>query len=334
MARSIPIQGPLGLSDLLDRTFRLYRARFGRLVLTSAIILVPLGIATMLVSGVAMGSYMRFLELLLNGPTPGSTGGTLFGPIAIFLLSIVGTLGTMFVFTSLTSQVFAAIHGEDLELMAGLRRGARFFWSFLAMSILAGLGFGGIILGTGLIIGFVVFGVTAVLVGVSSAFGDSNVFFALIMLGTFGMVLFAYLLVLLPAILLAARWIVAPVLIVVEQAGPGTALGRSWRLTSGRLWRCFGYLILLMILNFVVLGLPMMVLQWAALILAAFQMIPWFSGAVTGVAYFLNVLWYPFLASALVLLYYDLRVRAESYDLDLRISQMEESVRPATLPGV
>jgi hypothetical protein len=36
--------------------------------------------------------------------------------------------------------------------------------------------------------------------------------------------------------------------------------------------------------------------------------------------------------AALVLIYLDLRVRAESYDLELRIRQLEESVRPTTLP--
>ena len=77
----------------------------------------------------------------------------------------------------------------------------------------------------------------------------------------------------------------------------------------------------------------MMVLQWGAVILAAFQMMPWIGGGLTGIAYFFNVLWYPFLVSALVLLYYDLRIRAESYDLEFRISQMEDRARPETLPG-
>ncbi len=333
MTGPIPIRGPLGLSELLDGTFRLYRACFGRLVLTAAVILVPMGIVSTLVSGVAMGSYLQFFDLLLSEPTPGSLGGPLFGPIALLLLSIAGALATMFVFTSLLSQVFATIHGEDLGLAAGLRRGAHFFWSFFAMSILAGLGIGGIVLITALVAGFLIFGVVAVLVGVTGAFGNSNILLALVMLGTFGLVLFMYVLILLPAGLLAARWIVAPVLIVAEQIGPGGALGRSWHLTAGRLWRCFGYLILLLILNFVILGLPMLVLQWGVLILSMMQMIPWINGALTGIAYFLNVLWYPFLVSALVLLYYDLRVRAESYDLELRISQMEERVRPTTLPN-
>src|SRR5207245_1878996 len=50
---------------------------------------------------------------------------------------------------------------------------------------------------------------------------------------------------------LAASWLVAPVIVVVEKLGPIAALGRSWRLSSGSRWRIIGIQALLGILNLV-----------------------------------------------------------------------------------
>jgi hypothetical protein len=41
----------------------------------------------------------------------------------------------------------------------------------------------------------------------------------------------------------------------------------------------------------------------------------------------------PLLALTLVLVYYDLRVRKENLDLDMRIRALEMAVRPPTLPA-
>ncbi len=57
------------------------------------------------------------------------------------------------------------------------------------------------------------------------------------------------------------------------------------------------------------------------------------NGLLTGLSYLVNMLWYPFLALTLVCVYYDLRVRKENLDLDLRIQALEMAVRPPTLPG-
>ena len=51
----------------------------------------------------------------------------------------------------------------------------------------------------------------------------------------------------------------------------------------------------------------------------------WLSGLVAGLSYFVNILWYPILVLALTLLYFDLRVRNESLDLDVRIRQLEQT---------
>jgi len=57
------------------------------------------------------------------------------------------------------------------------------------------------------------------------------------------------------------------------------------------------------------------------------------NGLFVGLGYLVNILWYPFLTWTLVLVYYDLRVRNENYDLTLRIQALERAARPSTLPG-
>jgi membrane-anchored glycerophosphoryl diester phosphodiesterase (GDPDase) len=138
---------------------------------------------------------------------------------------------------------------------------------------------------------------------------------------------------LLPLVFLTTRWFVAPVVILTERCGPVSALRRSWRLTEGSFWRLFGLLILMAVLNSVVLSLPLSLIQFFAVILLTSQMLGAVNGVLTGLGYLVSILWYPFLALTLVLVYYDLRVRKENLDLDMRIRALEMAVRPPTLPA-
>jgi hypothetical protein len=53
-------------------------------------------------------------------------------------------------------------------------------------------------------------------------------------------------------------------------------------------------------------------------------------GVIAGLGSVLGVLWQPINVAAIVLLYYDLRVRKEGYDLALRVDQLEAQVQLAT----
>jgi hypothetical protein len=58
----------------------------------------------------------------------------------------------------------------------------------------------------------------------------------------------------------------------------------------------------------------------------------WLSGLLAGLSYFVNILWYPIMVLAITLIYFDLRVRNESLDLDLRVRRLEESTQPPSQP--
>jgi len=324
------LTGPLGLGDLLDAAFRLYRARFGRLVPTAAIFLVPVGVLSVLLIGATSGGLMSIFDpAVVESPSFDSMLGYLG---ALALVTLAGYVASGLAYVSMTAQVLATLDGEELGIVEGIRRGVRRFLPYLGMVILAGLAVAGILLGTYLAAGMLFLGVTMVLALLFNL-GDNAPVFAI---GVTVLALLLYLgvlvAVLMPTGLMLARWIAAPTVVVAEKLGPVASLGRSWQLTRRRAWRGFGYLVLLAILNFVILGLPTTMLQWIAMIVVPPQLFGWLTGLISGLAYFLNVLWYPFLVAALVLVYLDLRVRAESYDLELRIRQLEASVRPTTLP--
>lgn len=331
----LQINRPLGLGELLDGVFRVYRAHFARLVLTAAIFLVPVGILSTLLLGFTMSN---FTQLLLNAgsePVNSDFGGG-FGAIGAYLLTgLLGYLASGLTYVSLTSQVVGLLHGEELTAGASIRRGVRRLLAFIGMVLLAGLAVTGLLLALYIVLFFVVFASAMALsaIGVIGESSGASVIAVILAVFAFIFYMVAIVAVFIPIGMLLARWVAAPTLVVEEKLGPVASLSRSWQLTRNNLWRTFGYLLLLAIFYFVVLGLPMAVLQWLLMFALTTQWYGWLSGLLVGLGYLINVFWVPFQVLALVMLYYDLRVRNESLDIEVRVRQLEESTRPGTLPA-
>ena len=334
--QAIPFQAPMGLGELLDRAFRLYRARFGKLVLTTAIFFVPLGLLSALLMGATMGSYFDILFNAVDQPTAFSERDILQASGATILVSLfVGGAGLILgalAFLSLLVQAEANVTGGELPIGATVRVALSRFWAFVGMALMMGLIAFGVLIAVYLalfIVMIVLGGLFAALSAVTDNSGIAAIGAAMLLI----MLIFAMAFVLLlPFAYLSARWLIAPVVILVERCGPVSSLSRSWRLTAGNFWRLFGLLLLLTILNSVVLGLPLTLLQFLTIAVMTPQIVGVLNGVLTGVSYLVSILWYPFLAFTLLLIYYDLRVRKENYDLLLRIQALEQSVRPTTLP--
>jgi hypothetical protein len=329
MPPPLQLTGPLSLGDLLDGAFRLYRSSFRKLVPTAAIFLVPVGILSVLLLGVTSAGFLSLFDTETVTP---ATDSILEYIGALAGVTLLGYIASGLAYVSMTAQVLAITNGEEIGVVEGIRRGLRRFLPYIGMVLLAGMAVGVIVFVTYMAAAIVFIGMTLVLGGIFATTESTPVLaigVALLALMVYAVVFVA---VLVPTGLMLARWIAAPTIVVAEEQGPMASLGRSWQLTRRRAWRGFGLLVLIATLNFVILGLPTSMLQWTAMIVLPPQMLGWLTGVISGLAYFLNVLWYPFLVAALVLIYLDLRVRAESYDLELRIRQLEESVRPTTLP--
>ena len=127
---TFPLPGPLSVGDLLDRAFRLYRARFGLFLLTAAIFLIPVAVISGLFMGSFISSYMQAAELLLNeaidpGFDPFSYFSDNFGGYfgGMLLLGLLSIAANSIVTLSLTAQCIETLHGRSMTLAEGIRRG-------------------------------------------------------------------------------------------------------------------------------------------------------------------------------------------------------------------
>ncbi|HEY0832117.1 MAG TPA: hypothetical protein VGE99_13320 [Candidatus Dormibacteraeota bacterium] len=110
-------------------------------------------------------------------------------------------------------------------------------------------------------------------------------------------------------------WIVATPAMFVENIGLGAAMGRSWRLVERRWWRTFLILFLMVILWYVAQFALGAFLQLGQLLLQLF-ISPFIAAAIAGASgQIVGAVVNPILQIAIVLIYFDLRVRKEGLDL-------------------
>ena len=112
----------------------------------------------------------------------------------------------------------------------------------------------------------------------------------------------------------SARWLLAEVALMADGTGPLESLRRSWNLSRDYVLRAAGYLILLSIVMGLVGGLVGALVYFAVAAVAPAVDQSWNSGFNSAVSNLLSIITTPFYISAIVLYYYDLRVRKERYD--------------------
>jgi len=124
-----------------------------------------------------------------------------------------------------------------------------------------------------------------------------------------------------PAIWLYVSWSVAAPALLIEGVGPARALGRSRKLVAGRWWPTAGVLIVASIMVSIVSGALQALFSAVAslpsqpsLVLAVALVTV--SGAVS------TIIAQPFHAAVSTILYYDLRVRHEGFDLHALAEQL------------
>ena len=116
---------------------------------------------------------------------------------------------------------------------------------------------------------------------------------------------------------LAARWLIAEVALMAEGTGPLQSLGRSWYLNRDLVLRAAGYLILLSIVTGLVAGLFSALVEYALLPLIPAVDQSWKTGFSYAASKLSSIITTPFYVSAIVLYYFDLRVRKEKYDFEV-----------------
>jgi hypothetical protein len=141
----------------------------------------------------------------------------------------------------------------------------------------------------------------------------------------------AFIALIIPGIWLSVAWSLSYPALMSEGLGPVEALGRSFRLVKGRWWPTFGALLVMYVLVAVISGILGAILG-AALISSSEN------EAVAAVFYTIvntlsSLITLPLFAAVLTVLYFDLRVRKEGFDLQLLARGVGRDVTSAQAVG-
>jgi membrane-anchored glycerophosphoryl diester phosphodiesterase (GDPDase) len=296
----------MGVSDLIDTVFSLYRRNFWLLVLVVAVVQVPYQIVSWLL-GLGVRPEPRFLTHFHGHKLDKAQLHQLFAWLGPSLgLRLVILILLLVVAFPLETAAFTKVVADRYQ---GRRTSLGQAYEFATGRWLALIGLGLLILG--LIFGaLIVLVLVAVLLGaLLHGLGAVLDFLLVVAAVIFGFV--AYVRVVLSA----------PVL-VLEHLGPADALRRSWELTRGGAWRAFGVLLLLTIMVGIAGFLVDLLINAGATAGGGLTSPEGHLIELIG-AIVVQSLLSPFVAVGLVLLYFDFRLRKEG----------PESIQPAPGPA-
>ena len=286
---------PLGVGDIVDRVFNMYRQRP---VLFMALSAVPYLALFLVIGGIALSLGTSLAPL---GPfvtqisTPGGAQNVTFTPevasalAALVVIGVVaGLVSILFLSVQIGSLVDAAAArylGREATVGSSFRAGLR----VAPKIILAGM-----LLFFGLVAGWL-------LLFLVVALANNALVATLGILGGLIATVFVF-----------ASWLVTPVVATLEPVGPLHAVRRSWWLSTGHRWRILGLQILLAVLQAVLSTLISFIFVAAFISDDVVRLV--LQNIVNVVA---TVLWAPVEWGTFTILYFDLRVRKEALDLQI-----------------
>lgn len=288
---SQPMLRPLGFGEVLDGAFTLYRRHFPTLFATALVAVIPI---TLLMSSIENVS----LTMDRGGAvSPAMANRVLLSFPPLMLLWAV-------VWAALTHQTASAYRGRAPTLRDGYTAAARALPRLIGSGMVVALIAIALILGISLLSGAIVAALLAIGAGAVPA-------------ATMGLIMLAAGAATLVA--MATIFAVVPA-IVVEGAGPWSALKRSSRLARGARTRIIGIMVVCsLIVVLPTIGLAVAVGMGTALwdSAAAVSLSPVQLFAQQLIAIMTGALTTPFIIGCVTVLYFDRRVRTEAYDLEV-----------------
>ena len=305
---------PLNLGEILDRTVQLYRHNFwlfvgtGALPVLAALVLAIPAAGLLLIPGIASGSIVD-PAAIVRGVALGTTM-LIFLPvyIAAFTFSIA----------ALTEATVSVERGQKLTIRAALGsawpRFWKYFWFLLLQIGVVGIAPVGVATA---LIGSLVFSMTRPGVGTATSFALGFLVF-LVGAAAIGAVIW-----------LALSLAMGMAVCVVEKKTAWESMVRAWRLSQGTRGRIFVLYLLIVALSMAV-SMASYLLAATAGAAAAFaghgSTVAIVATVVAGVLYIVvslsaQLALAPVPWIALVLFYYDQRVRKEGYDIEWMMQQ-------------
>ncbi len=309
---------PLSLGELLDRTFRLYRNHFWLFV---GIMAVPSAFS---VPFMVLFFPMQSSVFSARQPTPKLVIGTLVLALVCYFVFVVVYSLAVGAATLAVSDVYL---GQGTTVRAAYKRVWGNVWRIIGVAVVAMLRiFGMFVL---IMIGVVL--LVALSFGLVGFLSHGQPKPALAIMAGIITVL-AYIAGLGAAMLWSLRYAVSIPSLLLERVGVLAALRRSVQLTKGRRWHLMAAVFLCAIIAYV----GVIVFQGPFFVTMMFSMrgaIPDWLGytmAMSGAVG--SAITGPVLMIALVLCYYDTRIRKEAFDLQFMMSSLE-SAAPAPNAG-
>jgi hypothetical protein len=307
----------MSLSELLDRSFTLYRSNFW---LFCGIMALPQVVVAAITIAILSNHSTRNIVGFQSNPQDPFAALAALGPI--LLASLILVVLSSLVFSVAVSAVTFAVSGLCLGQQASIRKS----YSMLGKRIFGLLGLTLILLFIGivfLVAGFTVGTIVGALVGGLLAFVTPIltivfVFLAMVAGASLGFWLLMRFSISIPAYLLEGR-------------GVFDSLARSGVLTKGHRWRIFVVAVVMLLIVFVIRFLIAMPIQIAGGIQTSPGLVPlWqivgrsIAGAISG------TLAGSLLTISIVLIYYDVRIRKEAYDLEAMMAALgQPTIAPA-----
>lgn len=292
MPGPVPVR-PMGLGELIDGAFRLLRADFGPIALAVAAVVLPLQVASFVLT---VDLQENLLDTLTQNPA--AVGPTL----RAFASRLPAYLGVSVVQVLLLLLATAAVTRIGGARYLGLRQSAGDALRSAVRSAPA-------LVGARLLVTLLTYGA----VGLPALLSAAGFASGAPVLG--GLALFLVLGGVVVAVWLWVVFALAVPAVVLERAGPVESLARSQRLVRGRWWPVFGILLLTGLVVWLV-GSAIGAIPSAVSVFFPLDLVGQILATVGATLSLLVTT--PASALVVLLLYFDARVRSEGFDLELR----------------
>ncbi len=291
---------PMGVGDILDETFQLYRANFGLFVATVAVVQVISAVLTIVLGVIfvasTLGSLTSFAQTYSTDPNAalnefGSiAGGLITYGLLIFLISTI--------LTALQNAALAvSISNRYLGRTTSVGEAYRVSFARLGSLVAAQLW----IIVRAILAVIAYFIILAIVAGVLGPRLSA-------LLGIVSGLFFIY---------FGISWALTTQVVMLDNMGGFAATGRSRSLVRGYWWKSFGVILVTVVLVWII-----------KLILSRITgTVSSGSGIVVSgiVNLIIGVLLAPIQSISLTLLFYDLKIRKEAFDLEAMVGQLSSS---------
>jgi hypothetical protein len=291
----------MSVGEWLDATFTLYRRNFALIASISAVVQIPYALLTWLLfelTGVATFVRSPFASLGAQSITQAQAQQLLNSYLGVLVVTLGLLLLSLLIVVPLgEAATTRAVSDRYLDRPSSLLSAYRAAWGRL-----------GALIAMILILILVYAGSLAVVIlftALLAAAGAGGLGALLAVIAFIGLV---------PVlIMIYVRTVVAVPAIVLERVSGWGGLKRSWQLIGGRFWPTFGRMLLLVLITSIISGVVSTIFQVPGNLIApnnsfVFEQV---AGAIAAV--FVGPITY----IGVTLLYYDIRIRKEGFDIEM-----------------